>query len=131
MNEDLSQPFREHTITETKVCKEVLQAYYDCWSDEPWSLRESKRNLEFRASESVDRNSAKEILHLALGGGYNDFTPDLLDYLPEDCEITIAREGSVCLYVKNLPPDAKPHKKLLCNEWNYIQHTGETRIWWD
>jgi hypothetical protein len=30
---------------------------------------------------------------------YGNFKPELLQHLPEDCKVTLAREDGVCLYV--------------------------------
>jgi hypothetical protein len=134
-------------IEEHPIYKEVAEAYYDCWNTEsPWEECEKHRNLDFRASKAVDRDTAIAILEKVVSS-YNDFTPDLLKCLPEDCQITIAREGSVCIYVTGLGEDEVANRwaipGLECDEWHYhpedyksqitnaYAKAGETRIWWD
>lgn len=109
-----------------KVFKEVKKAYSDCWMTD-WEKSLRLRQLIFRASQFVTPKEAKEILTIVLPTGYENFTSDLLDLFPDDCEIVIAREYSVCLYVKgkNLPS----MKALKANE--YDEKNGEIRIWWD
>ena len=122
--------------------EEVGEAYADCeWLRRNWTQERerealSKRNLSFRASQAVSRDKTIALFkdHVP---GYNAFEPSLLETLPEDSEITIAREGSVCIYIKgNLEeqmgfsvPDIRD--KLSCDEINYKKSTDETRIWWD
>lgn len=105
---------------------EILQAYADCHMD--WEIGSKIRNLNFRASQAVDPKTAKAILEKAMNG-YNSFTPDLLDLFPEDCQITIAREGSVCLYVK--PGKKKLPKGKEINADEIDKYGEEIRFWWD
>ena len=109
------------------VLNEVLEAYCDCRL--PFEVAANRRNLNFRASEPVTVKEAKEIMERALGedGGYNAFTPDILDNFPTDCEITLGREYSVAIYAKgaNLP---KP-EAIKADEFSI--ENGWARYWWD
>jgi len=117
-------------IEDHPIYKEVEEAYYDCaHDDDPLEIRLKRRNLSFRASQAVDRDTSFAILE-NLVPGYNNFCPELLLHLPEGCEIFIAREGSVCLYVKGKLPK-KLWRKLDSDEWDYSDQSDETRIWWD
>lgn len=160
MNED---------ITTHPIFKEVYEAYYDCGhlyeitdgkgSEEFYEIAETTmevRNLRFRASQAVNRDTAIAIMEKACPG-YNNFEPSLLKFLPDDCEITLAREGSVCIYVRK-GRKRLPKKKLMANEYDLMEKTtfgdqwhspsndptnkygpktnyggfeGEVRIWWD
>lgn len=115
---------------EKKVFDEVTEAYADCWlpDDTPWPLQESRRNLHFRASAPVKLKVAHKILKNVFpgAGGYNNFSPDLLLKLHADTMVTIAREGSVCLYVDRKPPSVKT---MDCDECD--QQGKEWRLWWD
>ena len=110
------------------VEKQVSDAYCELMmlnnitSDEADQLR----SLHFRATRPVTRWEAIEILS-AYVPSYNDFEPKWLLELPEDAQITIARENSVCLYVKG-KINFKPTK---CEEKHYNPETDETRLWWD
>ena len=118
------------TKTKTKVTvpeallKEVKEAYADCWL--PFEEGEKRRNLDFRASTDCSPAEAFAILKKAIPGGYNEFTASLLKKFDEGCRITIAREGSVCLYVKGTPPS---REELKADEWDEVGK--EVRIWWD
>jgi hypothetical protein len=107
-----------------KILKETLAAYCDC--NRAGSM--DGRNLNFRASGSVSKEVAMTIMQsaLALYGSYNEFTPEKLDLLPDDCQITLAREYSVCVYVK---PALKTIPSMGQDETG--NKNGETRIWWD
>jgi hypothetical protein len=107
----------------TKVAKEVCAAY-----------NEETRNLQFRASHPVSVDEAVKIMTKALDisseedEGYNIFSPSLLRKLPKNSEVILAREGSVCVYVKGA--FAQP-KKMENDEFNYYPETMNTRLWWD
>lgn len=104
-----------------RVQAEVDKAYSDCWK--PGAFNE--RNLHFRASEAVTRDEAVKIMRHAVPGGYNAFTADLLWHLPEGCNVTLAREYSVCIYVDRLVSAAG----MDADECDF--EDGMTRIWWD
>lgn len=100
-----------------------------------------RRNLDFRASRSVPPKIAKLIMEKAIVG-YNDWEPELMDHITSG-EVFIAREGSVCIYVRGRK--RLPRIKLCCNEYKLYKkdrmswrdktvikgHAGEIRIWWD
>ena|SRR5271157_505463 len=105
------------------VAKEVIAAYADCTIE--WDKAENIRNLHFRASQPVPAAVATEIMQIAVPRGYNEFTASLLGHI--DGMVTLAREGSVCVYVSK---DASFEGYLLEDE-NDRQHDGTTRLWWD
>ncbi len=83
----------------TDIEEEVMAAYSDC-NQESYKYGSGERNLHFRASEQVSVDEAKRIMEKAIPGGYNAFRADLLDHLPPECKVEIAREYSVCIYVE-------------------------------
>ena len=105
------------------ILNEVMEAY--CDSRLPWSEAVNRRDLNFRASKSVSVLEAVKIMRKAVPN-HNAFSPDLLTYLPIGARVTIAREGSVCLYVTRA---LKEIKAMGADEWN--TDGNETRIWWD
>ncbi len=125
------------------VANEVGEAYADCWSYKPstrfdaeaWSAVAGRRNLEFLASRWLPRDEAQWVLEQYVKG-YNAFTPALLQRFPDEAEIRIARERSVCLYVrlpsgcdKKLPTARRvsaDEKGDTC-----LQSSSCTRYWWD
>jgi hypothetical protein len=117
-----------------KIRKEVGEAYADCWLGKEGMKR---RNLDFKASGDVSKAEAIYILKQAIPNGYNMFDADLLENLPGDVRITIAREGSVCLYIgkgrgKGI---ADTHymnyeKWLMADEFDVLKD-GTVRLWWD
>jgi hypothetical protein len=106
------------------VQNQVKMAYADCWmsGNEAYNLR----NLKFRASQAVSRDEAYEIMNQFVPG-YNAFESELIKKFPKNAQIVIAREGSVCLYVKsNKYPSAK---SMSADEKD---KEGEfVRYWWD
>lgn len=129
-----------HTENFEEVKTQVMEAYCDCnyrgINDRKEAL--DRRSLTFKASSTVNRQEAFEIMTAALDEGsfndedilcYNDFEPQMiLDHFPEDAKFILAREGSVCLYVngKKLP-------KGIANEEDsmYIKGKVYKRYWWD
>lgn len=110
---------------EKQVEREVSDAYADCWIGNTHAAM-AKRNLDFRASNSVSQNLAFVLFDLYVGS-YNDFIPDLILKFPSDSLITIAREGSVCIYVRG---ESLPTKEQVnADEFSVIG--DETRYWWD
>lgn len=104
-----------------KILKEVTDAYGD--------LNNLKtQNLGFKASEFVPRDTAFAIIEKAISRGYNEFNPSLIKKFGKDTEIQIAREGSVCLYVKG--NDLPTLEELNADEYHNLSD-GTTRIWWD
>ena len=107
-----------------KVKQEVETAYADLILDD-MDQAMKQRNLDFRASEELSPAECKEVLSFM--GGYNDFTPNVLDKFPADSKIVIAREGSVCLYARG---KGLPSKEKVCAD-----EKGEDgpyyRYWWD
>lgn len=110
------------------IRKAVLLAYGDAHP----SGNHTARNLDFRASASVSRDEAIAILKEAITNGCNEFEPELLEKLPPDARVTIAREGSVCVYVNGtIPTDSDYRDSLKADELDYYPAKNETRIWWD
>jgi len=110
------------------IAEQVRCAYGD--------LNDKKyRDLDWRAAEFVSRDEAISIMKRYVPS-YNDFEPDLLLNLPEDCLIRLAREGSVCMYVMT---DKKlDQRALLADEMSEgVQCLEENktarivRLWWD
>lgn len=97
------------------------------------------RNLNFKAPAPVSPKDAVEIMRVALcvespnTCAYNDFQPAHLGMLPECAEVTLAREGSVCAYVKlpkGLTIDARTQRAMMIDEF-HPQADGTIRLWWD
>lgn len=111
----------------TKLLKEVKLVYADCDEKLSRDKAEQLRNLNYRSSIDASPEEAYRITKACIGGGYNNFEPKLIKLFDKDCKIQIAREGSVCLYVKgdNLPSISK----LRADE--YDLKNGWTMIWWD
>jgi hypothetical protein len=147
-------------IKQHPIFNEVAEAYCDCW-DNTQSFWEKigRRNLGFRASQAVSPKIAAAIMEVCCKQ-YNRFAYDLLKLLPDDCEVTLAREGSVCIYVMPLPSRKELelhdfYEELHADEITKLTKTtfgigfyyeanpeterltpfggyeGEVRIWWD
>lgn len=120
----------------SKLEQEVKNAYADCWMDD-WNKAEKIRNLDFRASKALPKEKAKDLFFKYVES-YNAFAPELLDYLPDDSLIQIAREGSVCIYVSSpalqklsVKQLNKLQQDLDAYELDYDEDNEEYRIWWD
>ena len=131
----------------TNVEEEVMAAYSDC-NQESYEYGSGERNLHFRASEQVSVEEAQRIMEKAIPGGYNAFKADLLDHLPTECKVEIAREYSVCIYVQFRAIRARERGKALfdagarlgstmnADEVNFVHQFPDdedyvVRIWWD
>jgi hypothetical protein len=111
----------------TDVLFAVASTYADCRPDimgEDHAYR--TRKLMWRAARAVPRDAAKIILQRCIPEGYNAFEANLLDLLPADCQVEIAREYSVCIYVQKA---LKEIPDMLADEWHV--EGDVTRIWWD
>ena len=115
------------TSNTKQVLSETLRAYADCGLTS-FSNAMSIRSLRFHATESCTPNQARRIMKQDIPDGYNNFNADLLSKFPPSCEIWIAREMSVCLYVVG---DNLPSKQALGADEYDVQPDGFTRIWWD
>ena len=62
--------------------------------------------------------------------GYNCFEPGHLKRLPENAMVLIAREGSVCIYVKGCEVSKEMADKMKADEC-FEAEDGSTRLWWD
>jgi len=126
------------------VSNEVAEAYADCWAYDPnsphaagtWKDVAQRRNLDFFATRWLPRDEAKWVMEQWVKE-YNYFTPKLIDRFPADAEIRIAREGSVCLYVRVSPgwelqrlPTAK-RMEADEREEVFLQSARCVRYWWD
>jgi len=119
-----------------QILKETKRAY--CDSTMEWAKATKLRNLNFRASAPVPVNDAVEIMTEALGlksetqEGYNNFAPALLRKLPEGSLVTLAREGSVCVYV-TLPKGETFGRaaagKMMADEFHAT--SDGFRLWYD
>lgn len=104
---------------------EVKNAYSDCHEQ-----KAGPRNLDFRASEYVRKWEAIRILEKYVFK-YNDFEWSALTHLPEDCKIALAREGSVCIYVKFAEPVDFRDIGWLMKADEISEEGEEVRYWWD
>lgn len=108
------------------VKQETINAYSDCNS-----LSKSRRNLDFRSKNSVSLIEAIEIMKLAVERGYNNFEPECLSALPRDCNVWLAREGSVCIYVDR-ELSSNDLLNLRCDEYDPSDESPNVyRVWWD
>jgi hypothetical protein len=121
----------------------VLLAFSDCHGSEA-DMRAGceTRNLSFRAPGSLPVSEAMPLMAEACPS-YNNFAPELLALLPADAQVTIAREGSVAIYVAGNPfniaepnrysysTNADDNPKLCADEISYDAEADLTRLWWD
>ncbi len=110
-----------------KVRKEVMKAYADA------NMRGEKgyelRSLQFKASAPLSVKDAKQVLSEAIPEGYNEFDAYLLDLLPPDAQVVIAREYSVALYVYYA--GKLPSGQVMKADERHEEPDGSVRYWWD
>lgn len=111
------------------VEQEVSEAYADCYLESELEGNR-RRNLRFKASESVSRDEAIRIMETYVMG-YNNFEPSQISFLPEDSKIVIAREYSVCLYIEGDITNQVNSRNLQFQECDYKKEINQTRLWWD
>lgn len=120
------------TSKQKTVALAVFKAYSDCHT-----ASMEGRELNFRASEAVDGETLKATMSVAVPDGYNGFDESAVDRVVEffgpDAEYIIARESSVCLYVK--PANRVWLKRgqtvdRLADEVSF-EPDGTFRLWWD
>lgn len=109
------------------VRAEALEAYADAHPVEQPNAY-SRRKLDWRASTSVSRDEAIAIMTETCPS-YNEFSPKVLRKLPASARVTLAREGSVCVYVDRIGSASLNARDLKADEFSHAN--GETRIWWD
>lgn len=107
------------------VRAEALEAYADAHPVEQ-SNANARRNLNWRASAAVSPAEAISIMEETCPS-YNEFTPELLKQLPSDAKVTLAREGSVCIYVDKVGDATVGNLKA--DEFD--NDGANVRIWWD
>ncbi len=119
-------------ISNTVVADEVKKAYADCSAGDSLSRRDAamrQRQLQFKASADVSVADAQSILKQAVPHGYNNFTASVLKKFPAEARVLIAREFSVCLYVKG--NDLPPKDQVKADECDPTEDEGVVRYWWD
>lgn len=108
----------------------IINAYSDC------NGAKAPRNLKFR-SEPLSAADLTTIMPLAVPDGYNEFDPivsikKLIKYFGAEASYCIAREGSVCIYVKPVQRlwlnRSKP--RIGADEVSF-EPDGYFRLWWD
>lgn len=111
------------------VAEEVKNAYSDCHK-----YKAGERNLHFLSIEYVSLSEAVKIMQKYVPS-YNNFKPELLWQLPKDVKVCIARECSVCVYVK-FPPTISNQvafelkDDMLVDELNVVKD-NVVCLWWD
>lgn len=113
------------------VAERVIAAYSDDFDDV-----EANRDLDYFEATSVSGKDLIEIMSKVLPKGYNDFNVTKTKQLVEvmgDADYHIAREGSVCIYVK---PKAKNYwlgsfEKIKADEKHFDGKKMMFRFWWD
>lgn len=112
------------------VIYSILQAYSDCCDID------GERDLGFKASMALDAETASSVLAVAVPDGYNAFDSSVFAEVVEafpKATFTIAREGSVCVYVNLgtrvwLSRGVQPFLKV--DELS-VETDGTLRLWWD
>lgn len=118
-----------------RIAPKVANAYSDCLP-EVVSTDGLERDLDFIQHETVKAKDLEK--YLMLIGQYNDFIPqiaskEIVETFGENAEVIIARESSVCLYIK---PEhnvwfGRRCKPITCDEYSFDTTLNMFRLWWD
>lgn len=123
-----------------ELINEVMTAYSDC------NGHAGERNLKYLASAPLNPIELIKLMAAAIPEGYNAFEasesiPRVVEVFGDDAEYFIARENSVCLYIKpkfNLwfcGRNSKTAKlEQLAHHADEIMFCPEHkmfRVWWD
>lgn len=131
---------RSYCMNKTDLEKEACAAYSDCNS-----FSKAERNLDWNSNCFVSVSDAIQIMELAVEHGYNAFEPSVLRYLSEcisqEVGVCLAREGSVCVYIKVERKLSAANIKKLCERLGSDEFykcdnapgvSGHAyRVWWD
>lgn len=117
-----------------KVLKECLKAYADCHSETP----KAERNLSFKATHPLTGEQFVRVMNRVVPDGYNEFdsvvAENVRSAFGENAEYYIAREGSVCVYIKGSKVTGIPRNSKLAgikNDEVSEDKDGTIRVWWD
>lgn len=119
-----------------KHVKQILQAYSDC------NGFKGERDLKFFCSTPLTAGELKTIFPALTPEGYNAFDPvesinTLIETFGENADYHVAREGSVCVYIKpkgnfwlngGRAPDLN---NFPADEILFCPEKGMIRVWWD
>jgi hypothetical protein len=117
-------------LRDVSAINSIIQAYSDC------NDVEGERDLGFKSARYFDGPTALAIVSVAIPDGYNAFDSSVMAELVEafpKAVFTIAREGSVCIYVHLgqrlwLNRGAQAFSKV--DEFS-VEADGTLRLWWD
>jgi hypothetical protein len=118
-------------MNKNTVVYQTLSAYSDCHSEEEFG----PRDLNFKATAAVYGPYLLLIMGRAVPNGYNAFEVERsLGRLVAACgpkaKYYIAREGSVCIYVKVPKGVCVPLRCTNADEVS-LEVDGTLRFWWD
>ena len=135
------QPFLDY-VRESNThwdAKQIFEAYSDCLPEHVDAFG-AERNLRFFSTTALTMPEAIRVMEKCVPHGYNEFeTEKAFNEIKEvfgiDTKIHIAREGSVCLYVK---PSAcvwlnrrSKIETLSADEVSFDSQLNMFRLWWD
>ena len=114
-----------------KHVAEMMSAYSDC------NEYSGERDLDYRCEVAMTHAELLIAFEALTPDGYNNFDPKVsipkvIQVFGEDAEYFVAREGSVCVYVKPKRPCVWLNRwEIGADELSYSPITHEFRLWWD
>jgi hypothetical protein len=116
------------------LISEIKITYADNQGDgKTFDQTKHTRRLEWKSNQPVSRNMIVTAL-IATGEAYNAFesisVAKTIREVDPKAEVFVAREGSVCLYIKTEHPD-EMIKALDSADEADMQPDGTIRFWWD
>lgn len=116
-----------------KHVKEILTAYADCNN-----LGYKDRDLNYFCTTPLTGAELEAIMPEAVNDGYNGFdsvksVAEVIRFFGDHAEFHVAREGSVCIYVKPTKGNTwlSRDQKINCDEFLFDGTKGMFRVWWD
>jgi len=123
------------SYTYARKRRAILNAYSDCQDD-----NENDRNLDYFCNYAFTIDEAQEILKDSIPNGYNEFSYTNLEaikvFCGDDSLIYIARENSVCIYIKTIETFGigellRFREKIKADEVHIDFKLGLIRVWFD
>jgi len=114
-------------------------AYSDCLPENV-DTTGIERDLDHFSVEAMSLDTARKVMAAACPDGYNGFSVEAFDKIAQvfgdDCLIHLARESSVCLYIKPVKSghvwfDRKCNAFSISDEFSYEPSLSMFRLWWD
>ncbi|SRR5216684_7420414 len=115
------------------IIKSIFDAYADCHD------RGGKRDLNFFCTQALSGHELIDLMPMVVPEGYNAFDAiqsikPVVEFFGADAKYHIAREGSVCVYIKPAKGNIWLNGRFelpSCDEFSFCCEKQMFRVWWD